>query len=44
MALVPMVSNLTRVSVPSRYIGFRKGREIRKDGRVITGINKGQLF
>jgi hypothetical protein len=42
--LIPAVNDLTRVSVPSHYIGFSKGREIMKDGWVITGLNKGQFF
>jgi hypothetical protein len=44
MTLVPMMSNLTTVTVFSHYIGFCKGRKIRKDNGVITGINKNQFF
>jgi hypothetical protein len=43
--LITAVTDLTRVSVSSHYIGLsNKGREIRKDGWVITGLNKGQFF
>jgi hypothetical protein len=42
--LVAAMTGLTRVSVPSHYIGFSKGREIWKDGGVVTGLNKGQFF
>ena len=43
-ALIPTVTNLTRVSIPGHYIGFGKGRKIRNHGGVITGINKSQFF
>jgi hypothetical protein len=42
--LLPLVTNLTRVSVPSHYVILGKGRQIRKDIRVLTGLNKGQFL
>jgi hypothetical protein len=42
--LVAAMTDLTRVSLPSHYIGFSKGREIRKDVGAVPGLNKGQFF